>query len=58
MAEGLQFKEPGGAIIANVADNSPAAEAGLKVGEIVIGIEGKKVSDYRTIDQIFRKCRA
>jgi serine protease Do len=52
MAEGLQFKEPGGAIIANVAENSPAAEAGLKVGEIVTGIEGKKVNDYRTLDQI------
>ena len=42
MAEVLKFKEPSGAIIANVADNSPAAEAGLKIGEIVIGIEGKK----------------
>jgi serine protease Do len=52
MAEGLQFKESGGAIIANVAENSPAAEAGLKAGEIVIGVEGKKVSDYRTLDQI------
>ena len=57
MAEGLQFKEPGGAIIANVAENSPAAEAGLKVGDIVIGIEGKKVSDYRTIDQIVSRSR-
>jgi serine protease Do len=52
MAEGLQFKEPGGAIIANVADNGPAAEAGLKAGEIVVGIEGKKVTDYRTLDQV------
>jgi serine protease Do len=51
MAEVLQFKEPGGAIIANVADNSPAAEAGLKIGDIVVGIEGKTVNDYRTIDQ-------
>src|SRR3954452_23530117 len=57
MAEGLQFKEPGGAIIANVAENSPAAEAGLKVGEIVTGIEGKKVHDYRTIDQIVSRSR-
>jgi serine protease Do len=52
MAEGLQFKEPSGAIISNVAENSPAAEAGLKPGEIVIGVEGKRVIDYRTIDQI------
>jgi len=52
MAEGLQFKESGGAIIANVAENGPAAEAGLKAGEIVVGIEGKKVSDYRTLDQV------
>jgi S1-C subfamily serine protease len=51
MAEVLQFKEPSGAIIANVAENSPAAEAGLKIGEIVIGIEGKRVIDYRTLDQ-------
>ena len=52
MAEGLQFKEPSGAIIANVAENSPAAEAGLKIGEIVVGVEGKRVIDYRTLDQI------
>jgi serine protease Do len=51
MAELLQFKEAGGAIIANVAENSPAAEAGLKIGDIVFGIEGKTVNDYRTIDQ-------
>ena len=51
MAEGLEFKEPSGAIIADVAENSPAAEAGLKVGEIVIGVEGKTVSDYRTLDR-------
>jgi serine protease Do len=51
MAEVLQFKEPSGAIIANVAENSPAAEAGLKIGEIVVGVEGKRVVDYRTLDQ-------
>jgi serine protease Do len=51
MAEVLQFKEANGAIIANVAENSPAAEAGLEIGEIVVGIEGKRVIDYRTLDQ-------
>src|SRR3954451_12015508 len=51
LAEVLQFKEANGAIIANVAENSPAAEAGLEIGEIVVGIEGKRVIDYRTLDQ-------
>ena len=35
----------GRVIIQNIAAGGPGAEAGLKVGDIIIGVQGRKVSD-------------
>lgn len=45
------FKSPitEGALIAEVADNSAAAEAGIKPGDIVTEMNGKPVKDSRTL---------
>jgi serine protease Do len=34
----------GGVLITSVSDNSPAAKAGLKAGDVIIAIDGEKVS--------------
>ena len=38
-----------GALITNVADNSPAAEAGLKVNDVVTAVDGDKLDSERTL---------
>ncbi|MGC8852797.1 MAG: DegQ family serine endoprotease [Hydrogenobacter sp.] len=47
MAEAVGVKE--GVIIAQVMPSSPAEKAGLKVGDIVIAIDGEKVSSVRDL---------
>ncbi len=47
MAESLGVKE--GVIIAQVMPSSPADKAGLKIGDIVVEIEGQRVSEVRDL---------
>jgi Do/DeqQ family serine protease len=45
LAKSLGIKESAGALIAGVEGNSPADKAGLKRGDLVIELAGKKVAD-------------
>ncbi|MCS6998940.1 MAG: Do family serine endopeptidase [Aquificaceae bacterium] len=47
MAENLGVKE--GVIIAQIMPGSPADKGGLKVGDIVVEVEGQKVSEVREL---------
>lgn len=47
MAESLGVKE--GVIIAQVAPSSPAEKAGLKIGDVVVEVNGQKVGDVRDL---------
>ena len=47
MAEGLGLEEPHGAIIAKVTPDSPAEKGGLKVGDVILQVNGVKVRDPR-----------
>ncbi len=40
---------PGGALVSEVTDASPAAEAGLEPGDVVVGIAGQSVEDARDL---------
>ena len=43
LAESFGMENPRGALVAKVLDNSPAAEAGLQVGDVIVEFNGKPV---------------
>jgi Do/DeqQ family serine protease len=53
IAESLGLKRPAGALVATVADKSPAARAGLKTGDLIVAIDGQVVDDQNAFDYRF-----
>ncbi|MBR0872813.1 DegQ family serine endoprotease [Bradyrhizobium tropiciagri] len=53
IAETLGLKLPSGALVANVAPNSPAAKAGLKLSDLIVAIEGQTIDDPNAFDYRF-----
>jgi len=56
LAETLGLDRPSGALITKLHDKGPAARAGLKAGDVVVGVDDKQVQDpqafqYRLITQ-------
>ncbi|MCK5680935.1 DegQ family serine endoprotease [bacterium] len=47
---GLEGKH--GAVISEVIDESPAERAGLKVGDIILAVDGKKVAELRNLPRM------
>ncbi len=45
IAEGLGLDRPRGALVAQVFPDSPAANAGLKVGDLVLAVDGQTIDD-------------
>ncbi|HET7745844.1 MAG TPA: PDZ domain-containing protein, partial [Vicinamibacteria bacterium] len=45
LARTYRLKDANGAVIAEVTDGSPAEKAGLKVDDVVIGVDGRPVED-------------
>ncbi len=43
LAESFGMSNPHGALVAKVLDSSPAAKAGLQVGDVIVSFNGKKV---------------
>jgi Do/DeqQ family serine protease len=53
IAETLGLKLPTGALVANVAPNSPAAKAGLKLSDLIVSIDGQSIDDPNAFDYRF-----
>ncbi|RDI52416.1 Do family serine endopeptidase [Microvirga subterranea] len=51
IAAGVGLDEPQGAIVARVEDDSPAAKAGVKTGDVVLSVNGKAVHDARDLSR-------
>lgn len=45
MVEALGLKRPQGALVAGIAANGPAARAGLKVGDLIVAVDGVEIDD-------------
>jgi Do/DeqQ family serine protease len=53
IADSLGLKRPAGALVANVTPNSPAANAGLKTGDLIVSVDGQPVDDPNAFDYRF-----
>ena len=45
IAESLNLPKPEGALVASVEENSPAAQGGVKVGDVIVEFDGHKIKD-------------
>jgi Do/DeqQ family serine protease len=53
IAETLGLRLPSGALVANVAPGSPAARGGLKLSDLIVGIDGQAIDDPNAFDYRF-----
>jgi serine protease Do len=44
LADSFGLKRPGGALVASVEDNGPAAKAGIKPGDVILKFNGRAIS--------------
>jgi serine protease Do len=49
IADSLGLKSPKGALVAEAQANSPAQEAGIKSGDVILGVDGEKVEGPREL---------
>lgn len=49
LAEFFGVKDSKGALVASVGENSPAAKAGIKAGDVIIAVDNEKVDSVRTL---------
>jgi serine protease Do len=51
LAKSLKMKEPKGAIVSDVTSGAPAEKAGVKPGDVVIGVDGRGVADNNDLSR-------
>ena len=49
LAAGLGMKTPEGALVSNVTEDSPAAKAGLKAGDVIVAVEDERIEKMREL---------
>jgi serine protease Do len=49
LAQGLGLDSPNGALVTTVTEDSPAAEVGLKRGDVVLSFDGAAIGDLRDL---------
>ena len=52
IAEVEKLKNPEGALVASVSEDSPAEKAGIKAGDIILEFDEKKVNTMRTLPKL------
>lgn len=57
LAESFGLKGTEGALIADVVEGDPADKAGIKAGDIVVEVNGKKITDHRQLTNMIGKMK-
>jgi serine protease Do len=52
IAESMDLDDPKGALVVGVEDDGPAKDAGIKVGDLIVGFDGKEVPTMRDLPRI------
>ncbi|MFV0477274.1 MAG: DegQ family serine endoprotease [Parahaliea sp.] len=52
LAESFGLDRPGGALVAQVSDNSPAEKAGLEAGDVILEFDGKKIANSADLPHV------
>jgi serine protease Do len=56
LAEGLNLPNQNGALIGDVEPNSPAEKAGIKSGDVIVGFNGKDITDVNSFQLAVSEC--
>jgi len=51
LAEAIGLKEPKGALVAEAMKESPAAKAGVRIGDTIVGVDGERISDPKDLSR-------
>ena len=51
IADSLSLKEEGGALVAEVQEGTPAAKAGIEVGDAILAVDGERLKDARDLSR-------
>ncbi len=57
VAAALGLKEPKGALVAGLTDNSPAGKAGIKQGDVILSFNGTKINELRDLTRVVASAR-
>ena len=49
LAEGLELADARGALVEDVTEDGPAAEAGVEIGDVILSFDGKDVEEMRDL---------
>jgi serine protease Do len=52
IASAMGLEKPKGALVASVVKNSPADKAGIKVGDVIVGFDGKEIDSTNKLPRI------
>lgn len=52
IAEGVGLKNTEGVLVAEVSDNGPAKEAGLKSGDVILSVDGKAIKQLKELPRL------
>ncbi len=58
IAESLGLEKAHGALVAEVVDDGPAEEAGLKPGDVIIAFDGNEIEDLKDLTKLVAKAKA
>jgi len=58
IADSLGLKEDEGALVTSVIPDSPAAEAGIMAGDVIVSMNGEKLDDFKDLTKLVARAEA